>query len=50
MVICVEVTEDSHPGCRRVQPLFVDLAREVSQIPFFRVKIGLGRTFDEVCV
>ena len=50
MVMCVEVTDDSHPGSVRAQPLFIDLAREVSQIPFFQVKLGgFGRSHDEVC-
>lgn len=48
MVICVEVTDDDHPPCKRIQPHIVDLAREISQIPFFRVKIDQGRTFDQV--
>lgn len=48
MVICIEITDDSHPPSRRAQPLFVELAREVSQIPFFRVKIGFGRTYDQL--
>lgn len=48
MVICVEVTDDDHPGSRQVQPLFMDLARELPQIPFFRVKVGFGRAFKEV--
>ena len=48
--MCVEVTDDAHPGSRRAQSLVVDLAREVSQIPFFRVKIGFGRTYDEVVI
>lgn len=48
MVICIEITDDSHPPSRRIQPIVVDLAREISQIPFFRVKIGLGRTYDQV--
>ena len=48
MVICIEVTDDSHPPSKRLQPLVVDLAREVQQIPFFRVKIGFGRTYDQV--
>jgi hypothetical protein len=42
MVVCIEITDDSHPPSKRIQPLIVDLAREVSQIPFFRVKIGTG--------
>ena len=48
MVICIEITDDSHPPSRRIQPIVIDLAREISQIPFFRVKIGLGRTYDQV--
>ena len=48
MVICVEVTDDQHPGSRQVQPLFMELARKTEQIPFFRVKIGPGRTFNKV--
>lgn len=50
MVICVEITDDSHPGSCRAQPKFVELARDMSQIPFFRVKIGFGRTYDEVYI
>ena len=49
MVICLEVTDDGHPGCRQVQPLFMELARKIQQIPFFRVKIGLGCTHNKVC-
>ena len=48
MVICVEVTDDTHSGSRSVQPLFVDLAREVPNIPFFRIKIGFGRAFTQL--
>ena len=48
MVICVEVTDDQHPGSRQVQPLFMELARKTPQIPFFRAKIGPGRTFNKV--
>ena len=48
MVICVEVTDDNHAPSKRMQPHFVNLAREVPNIPFFRARIGLGRTFDEV--
>lgn len=48
MVICIEITDDNHAPSRRVQPLIVDLAREISQIPFFRVKVGFGRTYDQV--
>ena len=48
MVIGVEVTDDSHSGSRSVQPLFVDLAREVPNIPFFRIKIGFGRAYTQL--
>ena len=48
MVICVEVTKDSHQGSRSVRPMFVDLAREISNVPFFRIKIGFGQTFDQL--
>ena len=48
MVICIEVTDDNHAPSKRMQPHFVNLAREVPNIPFFRARIGLGRTFDEV--
>ena len=50
MVICIEITDDSHPPSKRLQPPVVDLAREVQQIPFFRVKIGFARTYDQVRV
>ena len=45
MVIAVEVTDDSNENSQR---LFLDLAREYDGMPFLRVKIGLGRTFDQV--
>ena len=48
MVICIEITDDSHPPSKWLQPLVVDLAQEVQQIPFFRVKIGFARTYDQV--
>ena len=48
MVIAVEITDDRNENCRRVQSLFVDMAREFDNIPFLRVKIALGSTFDEV--
>ena len=48
MVICVEVTKDSHPPSANAHSLFVELARNISQIPFFQVKIGFGRTYDQV--
>ncbi len=53
MVMCVEVTDDTHPPSVRAQPLFMELARDVSQIPFFRVRLGsgiLGHSHDEVCI
>ena len=48
MVICIEITDDSHPSSQRVQPLIVNLAREISQIPFFRVKFEVLHTYDQV--
>lgn len=50
MVICIELTKDSHPASRRVQPLFMDLAREVSKVPFFRAKITEDFTFAQVAI
>ncbi len=48
MVICLEVTDDQHAGCKQVQPLFMNLARKIEQIPFFRVKIGIGKSYNQV--
>ena len=48
MVICVELTDDSHPPSRRIQPLFMDLAREVEKIPFFRAKVTETFSFAAV--
>ena len=48
MVIAVEITDDRNENCRRVQSLFVEMAREFDNIPFLRAKIALGSTFDEV--
>jgi hypothetical protein len=47
MVIAVEVTDDSN---ERMQRLFVELAREYDGMPFLRVKIGLGCSFDQLRV
>lgn len=43
MVVCFEFTDDS---CKPAQRIFMDLAREFESIPFVRVEIGLGRTYD----
>ena len=48
MVVAIEVTNNMAANCRSVQPLFVDLARKFSSVPFLRVEIGLGSTYDEV--
>lgn len=48
MVIAVEITDDSNESCLRMQRLFMDMAREHDGMPFLRVKIGLGCTFDQV--
>ena len=47
-VICFEITDDSHPPSRQLQGPVMDLAREMENVPFFRVKIAGGRTFDQV--
>ena len=48
MVVAIEVTNNMAANCRAVQPLFVNLARKFSNVPFLRVEIGLGSTYDEV--
>lgn len=48
MVVCIEITNDTTENCRRVQTIFMDMAREFEGIPFFRVIIRPGATFDEV--
>ena len=48
MVVAIEVTNNMAANCRAVQPLFIELARKFSSVPFLRVEIGLGRTYDEV--
>ena len=48
MVIAVEITDDSNENCLRMQRIFMDMAREHDGMPFLRVKIGLGCTFDQV--
>ena len=47
MVAAIEITNTA-PNCRAVQPLFIELARKFSNVPFLRVEIGLGSTYDEV--
>lgn len=46
MVVAIEITNNMAPNCRAVQPLFIELARKFSSVPFLRVEIGLGRTYD----
>ncbi len=48
MVIGVEITDNTNENCKRVQSIFVQLARKYDNIPFFRATINLGCTFDEV--
>lgn len=48
MVVCIEITNDTTENCRRVQTIFMDMAREFEGIPFFRVIIRPGATFDEL--
>ena len=48
MVIAVEVTDNSKPNCKRVQPLFVREARKFESIPFVRVEIEFGLTYKQV--
>ena len=48
MVAAIEITNNMTPNCRAVQPLFIELARKFSNVPFLRVEIGLGSTYDAV--
>ena len=48
MVVAIEVTNNMAANCRAVQPLFIELARKFSSVPFLRVEIGLGSTYNEV--
>ena len=48
MVVAIEITNNMAPNCKAVQPLFIELARKFASVPFLRVEIGLGRTYDEV--
>jgi len=48
MVCAIEITNNGRENCRRVQPLFIDLAREFDSIPFLQVAIAPGATYDEV--
>lgn len=48
MVIAVEITDNRNENCRRVQSLFIDLAREFDGAPFLRATISLGNSFEEV--
>ena len=49
MVCAIEITNDGRENCRRVQPLYLELAREFEGIPFLQVPIAPGATYDEVC-
>ena len=48
MLIAIEITDNTSDNCRRMQGLFMDLAREHDGMPFFRALIGLGGTYEEV--
>lgn len=51
MVVCIEFTNNNNEFCRRVQEVFMDMAREFDGIPFVRAEIIPGiRTYDEVRV
>lgn len=50
MVVAIEVTDNRADNCRAVQPLFIELARKFESLPFLRVEIGPGKTYDEVHV
>ncbi len=49
MVVCIEFTDNSSENCKRVQGIFMDLARDFEGIPFVRAVIGLGNTYNVVC-
>ncbi len=48
MVIVVEITDNSNENCKRIQSIFLQLARKYDNIPFFRATVGLAGSFDEV--
>ena len=48
MAFVVDITDGSSEGCKRVDSIFLDLAREFDGLPFFLVKIGPFGTHDEV--
>lgn len=49
MVVCIEFTDNSNDNCKRVQGIFMDLAREFDGIPFVRAVIRPGNTYNLVC-
>lgn len=48
MVVCIEFTDNANDNCRTAQGIFMDLAREFENIPFVRVVIAPGATYNEV--
>ena len=50
MVVAIEFTNNAVGSCRAVQPLFVELARQFESLPFVRVEITSGNTYDEVSI
>ena len=50
MVIAIEITDNVNVNCKRIQQVFMDMAREFDGIPFLRVQVGPGGTYDEVCI
>ena len=50
MVVVIEITDNVNDNCRQLQAIFMDIAREIDNIPFLRVQVGNGGTYDEVCV
>ena len=50
-VIAVEVTRSGNQACRRIQQIFIQLAKKHDELTFFRAEIDESNyTFPEVCV
>ena len=48
MVVAIDIANNLNQESKRLQPMFVDLAREFEGVPFVRATIGPAGTFEEV--
>lgn len=48
MVFAVDISDGHSENCKRVEGVFIEMAKEFDGLPFFIVRVGLQETFVEV--